>query len=368
MDLEFCAPCLFGLEGPLGNELRHMGVRDVRAEDGRVYFSGDEADLARVNIKSRFAERVLIVAGRTPAGDFDALFEGVRAMPWEQYIPRTGAFPVKGYSHGSAITSVPALQRCVNRAVADRLGRAYGLERLPETGALYQIQFALTRDEAALYIDTSGPGLHKRGYRPAQVEAPLRETLAAALVDIAGYRGRGDFCDPFCGSGTVAIEAALAARGRAPGINRGFAAEKWPNFNISWDRLREEARAREFHRDYSVFASDIDGKAVALARENARRAGVEDIVRFETADAAKFSRPTQGGILVTNPPYGERLLDVRQARELMRDFGAAMKKCPGWQVNIISSDEELEKFYGRRAAKVRKLYNGMIKCGYFMFK
>lgn len=368
MRLDFCAPCLFGLEGPLGNELRHMGAQDVHAEDGRVCFSGTEAELARVNIRSRFAERVLILVGRTPAGDFDALFEGVRAMPWEEYIPKTGAFPVKGYSHGSAITSVPALQRCVNRAVADRLGKSYGLERLPETGPRYQIQFALVRDEAALYIDTSGPGLHKRGYRPAQVEAPLRETLAAALVDIAGYRGRGDFADPFCGSGTIAIEAALAAMGRAPGLGRGFAAERWPNFSIGWAEAREEARSREFHREYRVFASDIDGAAVSMARENARRAGVEDIVRFEAADARRFSRVTQGGVLVTNPPYGERLLDVRQARELIRDFGAAMKKCPGWQVNIISSDEELEKFYGRRAAKVRKLYNGMIRCGYYMFK
>lgn len=368
MRLDFCAPCLFGLEGPLGNELRHMGVENVRAEDGRVYFSGSEADLARVNIRSRFAERVLLVVGRTPAQDFDALFEGVRAMPWERFIPKTGAFPVKGYTHGSKITSMPALQRCVNRAVADRLGKKYGLERLPETGALYQIQFALVRDEAALYIDTSGPGLHKRGYRPAQVEAPLRETLAAALVDIAGYRGKGDFIDPFCGSGTIAIEAALSAMGRAPGLQRGFAAEKWPNFQIGWQEAREEAKSREFHREYHIFASDIDERAVAMARENARRAGVQDIVRFEVSDARKFSRQTQGGVLITNPPYGERLLDVRQARELLRDFGAAMKKCQGWQVNIISSDQELEKFYGRRAAKIRKLYNGMIKCGYFMFK
>ena len=368
MTLTFCAPCLFGLEGPLGNELRHLGLSDVRAEDGRVYFTGTEQDIARVNIKSRFAERVLLVVGRTPAADFDSLFEGVRAMEWERFIPRDGAFPVKGYSHGSAITSLPALQRSVNRAVAERLGAAYRLERLPETGELYQIQFALVRDQATLYIDTSGPGLHKRGYRPAQVEAPLRETLAAALVDIAGYRGRGEFCDPFCGGGTIAIEAALAAKNRAPGLERSFSAERWLNFDIRWDDAREAARAGEFDRDYVLFASDLDEKAVETARRNAKRAGVDRFIRFSVADAARFDRPTDRGILVTNPPYGQRLGDLPEAQRLMRDFGRAVRACPGWQVNIISSDEELEKAFGRRAAKTRKLYNGMIRCQYYMFR
>ncbi len=367
MTLNFCAPCLFGLEGPLGNELRHMGLADVKAENGRVYFTGDEQDIARVNIRSRFAERLLIVVGRTPADTFDALFEGVKAMEWERFIPKQGAFPVKGYTHQSAITSLPALQRCINRAVAERLGRAYGIERLPETGELYRVQFALMRDTAALYIDTSGVGLHKRGWRPAQTEAPIRETLAAALVDIAGYRGRGDFCDPFCGSGTIAIEAALAAKGRAPGLGRSFVSEKWHNFPIRWDDAREEARAREFDREYAIFASDIDEKAVEIACLNARRAGVDGLVRFSVADAAGFSRQTSGGILVANPPYGERMLDIRAARSLLRDFGRAMRSCPNWKVNIISSDEELERFYGRSAQKTRKLYNGMIKCNYYMF-
>ena len=367
MELEFCAPCLFGLEGPVGNELRHMGLKDVRAQDGRVYFKGTERDIAGVNIRSRFAERALIVVGRTRAGDFDSLFEGVRAMEWERYIPRNGAFPVKGYTHDSAITSMPALQRSINKAVAERLGGAYGLERLPETGETYQIQFALVRNEATLYIDTSGPGLHKRGYRPTQVEAPLRETLAAALVDIAGYRGRGDMCDPFCGSGTIAIEAALAAKNRAPGINRTFAAESWRNLRIDWEGVREEAREREFDRDYRIMASDLNPEAVEAARRNARRAGVEKLIRFSVADARKFHLPTDGGIIVTNPPYGERLMDLRAAQELMGDFSRAMKDAPGWQVNIISSDLELERSFGRRAKKVRKLYNGMIKCGYFMF-
>lgn len=367
MEMKLCAPCLFGLEGPVGNELRHMGMRDVRGENGRVFFRGSEDDMARANLKSRFAERILIEVGRFRAGTFEELFEGTRKLPWESYIPRNGAFPVKGWSLESALHSVPDCQAIVKKAVSARLGGKYGLNWLPETGETYQIQFSLLRDEAVLFLDTSGVGLHKRGYRPAQVTAPIRETLAAALVDIAGYRGRGDFGDPFCGSGTVAIEAALAARGRAPGINRSFSAEKWTVSHIDWNALREEARAREYDRDYHIFASDIDEKAVEIARRNAGRAGVDKLITFETADAGKFSRRTEGGIIVTNPPYGERLGDLKEARRVVHEFGKAIKDLSNWQVNIISSDEELERAFGRRARKTRKLYNGMIKCNYYMF-
>ena len=227
MRLTLCAPCLFGLEGPLGNELRHMDMENVAPENGRVYFTGDESAVARANIRSRFAERVLIVLGRFPAHSFDELFEGVRALPWEDFIPSDGAFPVKGWALESALHSVPDCQKIVKKAVVERLRSVYGLSWFSEEGEIFPIQFAIMKNEAALYIDTSGTGLHKRGYRPAQVAAPLRETLAAAIVDIARYRGRGDFCDPFCGSGTIAIEAALAALNRAPGSRREFAAEAW---------------------------------------------------------------------------------------------------------------------------------------------
>lgn len=367
MEFEFCAPCLFGLEGPLGNELRHMGMRDVRGENGRVFFHGSEADMARANIRCRFAERILIVAGRFHAGTFEELFQGTRGLEWERLIPKNGAFPVKGYSLNSALHSVPDCQAIIKKAAAARLGDKYGLKWLPEDGETYQIQFSLMNDEAVLFVDTSGVGLHKRGYRPAQVMAPLRETLAAALVDIAGYRGRGDFCDPFCGSGTIAIEAALAAKNRAPGLTRGFSAESWRNIRVDWGAVRDEARAKEFDREYRIFASDIDGRAVEIARQNAKRAGVERLIKFEAADAGRFSRRTEGGMIVTNPPYGERMLDIGEARRVVGEFGRAMRGAPGWEVNIISSDEELERYFGKRARKVRKLYNGMIKCGYFMF-
>ncbi len=368
MEFGLCAPCLFGLEGPLGNELRHMGMKEVRGENGRVLFSGTEDDIARANVRSRFAERIYIELGRFEARTFDELFEGTRKLPWERFIPGNGAFPVKGHSLNSALHSIPDCQRIVKKAVSTRLGQVYGMKWLPEDGETYQICFAIFSDRASLYLDTSGTGLHKRGYRPEQTAAPLRETLAAALVDLAGYRGRGDFCDPFCGSGTIAIEAAMAARGRAPGMNRSFAAEKWKTLNSGiWREAREEAAAREYDREYTIFAADIDSRAVETARQNARRAGVEDLIRFERADVRSFSLTTTRGVIVTNPPYGERLMKKEEARQLMRDFGRAADRTGNWAVNIISSDDGLETFYGRRAAKTRKLYNGMIRCWYYMF-
>ena len=368
MKLTLCAPCLFGLEGPLGNELRHMDMENVAPENGRVYFTGDESAVARANIRSRFAERVLIVLGRFPARSVDELFEGVRALPWEAFIPADGAFPVKGWALESALHSVPDCQKIVKKAVVERLKSVYGLSWCSEEGKSFPIQFAIMKDEAALYIDTSGTGLHKRGYRPAQVAAPLRETLAAAIVDIARYRGRGDFCDPFCGSGTIAIEAALAALNRAPGLNREFAAETWRCLPHGiWQAERNLARSREYTGDYHLFASDIDPRAVALARENARRAGVEKYIDFSVADARDFSRKTENGTLCTNPPYGERLLEKEAAVELMRAFGKTMRETENWKTYVISSLENFENVYGKRADKRRRLYNGMIPCQLYMY-
>lgn len=367
--LRLCAPCLFGLEGPLGNELRHMGMDSVAPENGRVLFETDEYGLARANIRSRFAERILLELGSFAARSFEELFEGVRALPFEDWLPRDAVFPVKGWSLESKLYSVPDCQSIIKKAAAVRMGRAYGMERLPETGELYQIQFSIMKDEARIYLDTTGTGLHKRGYRPAQVAAPLRETLAAALVDIAGYRGRGEFCDPFCGSGTIAIEAALAAKGRAPGLNRGFAAEKWRALprNI-WREEREAARAREFSGEYRIFGSDIDPKAVEISRANAERAGVADIVEFSVADAREFSRTTERGVIVTNPPYGERLMEKREAERLYTDFGKAFSRVKGWDLCLLSSHTEFERCFGALAGKRRRLYNGMIRCELYIYK
>ena len=224
------------------------------------------------------------------------------------------------------------------------------------------------KDKVCLYLDTSGAGLHKRGYRPAHNAAPLRETLAAALVELARYRGKGDFCDPFCGSGTIPIEAALIARNQAPGLNRHFAAMDWPLLPAEiWPQAREAARAREFTGSYSILGSDLDPKAIEIARANARRAGVEDSLRFEVADAMAFSRDSQRGVIVSNPPYGERILEKQDAEALYRGFGKALQGCSGWQLYLLSSHTEFERCFGRPADKKRKLYNGMIKCDLFMY-
>lgn len=368
MTLSYCVPCLFGLEGPLGGELRRLGMENVTAENGRVRFEGDLAAMAKTNISLRYGERVLIELGSFRAETFDELFEGTRALPWEDLIPKDGVFPVKGHSLNSKLHSVPDCQKIIKKAVASRLGSKYSLAWLPEDGETYQIQFSVMKDTATLYLDTSGAGLHKRGYRPAHVAAPLRETLAAAIVWVTRYRGREDFCDPFCGSGTIAIEAALAAKNRAPGLTRSFAAESWPLAGSDvWSAARDEARAGEFSGGYSIFASDIDPRAVDMARQNARRAGVEDLITFEVADATKFSRATENGILASNPPYGERIMEKREAEALYREFGAAVRGLKNWKTYILSSHTEFERTFGATAEKKRKLYNGMIKCELYMY-
>ena len=367
--LELAVPTLFGLEGLCADELRRLGLSDVRAENGRVLCAARPADIPRVNLNLRTGERVLVLLGSFPAGDFDALFEGVRALPWEDFLPRDAAFPVKGHCLNSALHAVPACQSIVKKAVAARLGAKYGLEQLPETGSLYQIQFAIMKDTASLYLDTTGAGLHKRGYRAVGVVAPLRETLAAAMVMLSKYRGRDPFCDPFCGSGTIAIEAALIAKNRAPGLDRSFSAQKWGFVPASaWMEAADEAMDKEFDGDYDIWGGDIDPKAVAIARSNAEKAGVEDLVRFEVADALSFRRETPYGRIVTNPPYGERIMEKREAEELYRGFGRAFRALPdGWTLSLLSSHTEFERTFGRNADRKRKLYNGMLKCDLFLY-
>ena len=362
-------PCLLGLESLVAEEMKRLQLQNVRAENGRVHCEGTSLDIARLNINLRCGARVLMELAAFPASTFDQLFEGVRALPWEDYIPRDGEFPVKGYSLNSQLHSVPACQSIVKKAAARRLGDAYGMETLPETGNRYQIQFAIVKDMALIYLDTSGEGLYKRGYRAQNMGAPLRETLAAALVTLSRYRGKDPFCDPFCGSGTIPIEAALIAKNRAPGLDRRFAAQRWKTLSSAvWTQAAEEAMDREFHGRYDIWGGDIDPAAVELARHNAELAGVEDCVRFETADAGKFHRDSEYGQLVTNPPYGERLLEKQEAEALYRAFGRAMETMPPkWRILVLSSHTEFERCFGRPADKKRKLYNGMLKCDVFMY-
>lgn len=368
-DLTFAVPTLFGLEGLCADEMRRLNLEGVQAENGRVLCRGSALDIARLNLNLRTGERVLLVLGSFPADNFDALFEGTKALPWERFIPREGQFPVKGHCLNSALHAVPACQAIVKKAVAARLGEKYGLNTLPETGALYQIQFSIMKDTATLMLDTSGAGLHKRGYRAHGVVAPLRETLAAAMVMLSRYKGRDPLCDPFCGSGTIPIEAALIAKNRAPGLDRSFAAQKWKNMDAKlWMDAADEAMDKEFHGTYDIWGGDIDPAAVELARHNAALAGVDDCIRFEVADAAAFHRDSEYGQLVTNPPYGERLLEKKEAGELYRVFGRAMAQMPPkWRIVILSSHTEFERCFGRNAEKKRKLYNGMLKCDAFFY-
>ena len=364
----FCVPTLFGLEGIVSKELTHMGLSDVKAENGRVFFRGTLSDMALANIWLRTGERVLLVVGSFRATTFTELFEGVKALPWEHFIPKDGAFPVKGHSLNSALFSVPDCQSIIKKAVVERLKSKYSLSWFEETGSKYQIQFSLMRDVATLYLDTTGAGLHKRGYRAVAGAAPLRETLAAAMVQLSKYRGREFFCDPFCGSGTILIEAAMIAENRAPGLLRRFAAESWQiSPKNDWHSHRETAKTKMFLRDFELWGGDIDADAISLAKSNAKKAGVDRCITFETADASRFNPRHSKGILVTNPPYGERLLELREAERIYSGFGASMKHNPEFSSYIITSHPEFEHFYGKKAVKRRKLYNGMIKCELYMY-
>ena len=367
-NMEFAVPCLFGLEGLAGDELRRMDMENVRVENGRVLFSGDDRALAKANICLRTGERVLIVLADFPAKTFEELFQGVYHAPLENYIPRDGAFPVKGYCLNSQLMSVPDCQAIVKKAASRRLGEKYNVSWLPETGAKYQLQFSLMNDRAQIYLDTSGPGLHKRGYRANGNDAPLRETLAAAMVTLTRYRGREFLWDPFCGSGTIPIEAALIAKNKAPGAYRRFSAEAfaWLDPKV-WGEVREEAKDKEFRGNYKILGSDNDPKCISLSMANARKAHVDNLIEFRDGDATKMNLPAESGILICNPPYGQRMMEQQSAQRLYAALGKHIRYADGWKKYIITSEPEFEHYFGKRADKKRKLYNGMIKCDYYMY-
>ena len=366
--LTMAVPCLFGLEGLVGDELRRMQMENVRVEDRRVFFDGDFEAMARANVRLRMGERVMILLARFPADSFEALYQGVKAIPLERFIHKDGAFPVKGYSLDSKLHSVPDCQSIVKKAAVDRLGAKYGLTWLPETGDTYQLRFSIMKDVCEVFLDTSGVSLHKRGYRAVGNEAPLHETMAAALVNLSRYRGRDFFWDPFCGSGTIVIEAALTALNRAPGLNRSFGAEHWGCVPQEvWQKVKTEARDLEYRGEYRILGTDIDPATLSIAIANAKKAGVAKYIDFREGDATKLSLPCDTGVLVCNPPYGERMLEQRSAQQLMRAFGRHLKFADGWKKYIISSEAEFEHFFGRQANKKRKLYNGRLQCNVYMY-
>ncbi|MBR2650412.1 MAG: class I SAM-dependent RNA methyltransferase [Clostridia bacterium] len=368
MKLQLVATCLFGLEHLLGEEIEALGYERISTIDGRVTFLGDEEAVALSNVFLRFAERVLIKVGSFPADTFSELFDGTYALPWESFIGKLDAFPVKGHSIKSALHSIPDCQAIIKKAIVKKLGAEYGMTVFPEEGVKYQIEFFILNNEATLMIDTTGMPLHKRGYRRESNAAPIRETLAAAIAKLSRPRENVLLWDPMCGSGTIAIEAAMMMRNIAPGARRPFAAESFPFIGRSrFADAREEARAGEIKTDFEVFASDIDPAAVALTRHNATLAGVADTVTAFTEDALRIDAPGRRATIVTNPPYGERLMELSSAEELYRKMGKHFRSLEPWQAYIITSHREFERLYGRRADKVRKLYNGMIPCYLYQF-
>lgn len=368
MKFEIVATCLFGLEHLLGEEIDALGYERTSTIDGRVTFEGDAEAVALANVFLRYAEHIYIKLGSFRAPTFDALFEGVRDLPFEAFIGREDAFPVKGHAIDSALHSIPDCQRIIKKAIATRLTEKYGIRWFPETGITYRVEFFILKDEATLMIDTSGEPLYKRGYRQKTGPAPLRETLAAAMAAISRPREEVLFWDPMCGSGTIAIEAAMLMNNIAPGAHRAFAAEEFPAVGRArFAAAREEAADLVTHTGFEVFASDIDGEMVAAAQQNARSAGVADTVRVFEADARKISADGRRGTIVTNPPYGQRLGERRAVEALYRDIGVHFRSLAPWQIYIITSDQEFEYYYGKKADKKRKLYNGMIPCSLYQF-
>ena len=363
MKFQMVATCLFGLEHLLGEEIDALGYERVSTIDGRVTFFGDPQAVALSNIFLKYAERVYIKLGSFRAESFEELFEGVRALRWSDFIGRDDAFPVKGHSIKSKLFSIPDCQAIVKKAIVRSMSEVYGISLFAETGVKYQVEFFILNDEATLMIDTSGIPLHKRGYRREANAAPIRETLAAAIAAISRPREDVLLWDPLCGSGTIAIEAARMMRGIAPGVSRSFVAEAFPFVDKKiWREAREEARDLEKKTAFLAYASDIDASCVALTEKNAKAAGVSDVVRTFKCDCRMISADGRHGTIVTNPPYGERMGTEREVEKLYREMGEHFRSLSPWQVYIITSHPSFERLYGKRADKVRKLYNGMIPC------
>ena len=369
MKLEFCCPTLFGLEGIVADELRFEGkLEDVRAENGRVFFTGDFNTLAWANLNLRCAERVLIRLAKFKATNFEELFDNVYKIDWESWIGVNDAFPVKGHILGSKINSLPHTQAMIKKSIVKRLESVYGVSWFEEVGSKVQIQFSIMNDIAEIFLDTSGAGLHKRGYRANSNAAPLRETLAAAMIKVARWRGRDALLDPFCGSGTIAIEAAMIAQRRAAGLTRRFDAEKWDVIPKEvWSNARKNALDNILtDAKFEIYGSDIDKECTELSIANAKKAGVNNLIQFTTEDATKINYINRSGLVFANPPYGERLMDIDEARKLYTLLGKAAGKSNLKQY-YLTSDEEFEKHFGYIADKKRKLYNGMIKCDLYMY-
>jgi putative N6-adenine-specific DNA methylase len=367
--INLIATCAFGLESEVSYELRQLGYVNQQTQAGRVMFEGDFAAMARANMWLRTAERVRWCIGEFAAASFEELYDGIRALPWGDIMEENAMFPVDGNSVRSQLTSVPAIQRIAKKAVVDAMAGKYGMSQLPEDGEPYRIRVSLLDNLATVALDTSGVGLHKRGYRSLAHEAPMKETLAASMIRFSRWKGDRVLVDPFCGSGTILIEGALMARNIAPGLKRSFAGEKWrivPS-NV-WDDARTEASDLAVRsRKLEIKGSDISLSAIELASHHAREMGVDDCISFSRMDVAEFLSPHSNGVIICNPPYGERVGDLEEAADNIRVLGSIFNRHRDWSLYIISPEERFEMYFGKPASKRRKLYNGRIKCNLYQY-
>ena len=368
---ELIAPCHFGLESVLKREIYDLGYEITKVEDGRVTFEGDEEAICRANIFLRTAERVMIQVGRFKATTFEELFQGIKNLPWEEYIPEDGKFWVKKASSiNSKLFSPSDIQSIAKKAMVERMKQNYHKEWFKEDGAAYPVRIFLLKDEVTVALDTSGDSLHKRGYRTMTSKAPLTETLAASLIMLTPWRKDRILVDPFCGSGTFPIEAAMIAANIAPGMNRDFTAEEWTNLidrKLWYECVKEAEDMIDTTVKVDIQGYDIDGDVIKAARENAKRAGVEHMIHFQQRAVADLSHPKKYGFIITNPPYGERLEDKADLPELYTQIGQAYQRLDSWSMFLITSYTETEKYIGRKADKNRKIYNGMLKTYFYQF-
>lgn len=367
--IDLIATAAFGLESEVAYELRKLGYDDQQVEGGRITFRGDIRAIARTNLWLRTADRVQLRMGEFPARTFDELYDQVRALPWAEILPEDACFPVDGKSVKSQLSSVPAVQGVVKKAIVDAMAARYKRQILPETGARYRCQVALLKDIATLTIDTTGDGLHKRGYRPIVAPAPLKETLAAGLIQLSRWHPDRPFADPLCGSGTIPLEAAMIGLNRAPGRHRRFDAEAWPLVPPEiWQEARQEADdllVRD--RTLQIVGSDLSEEAIKLARFHAEQAGLSEHVRFEVKPVKAFQAAGEYGFIITNPPYGERLGEEKEVARLYQEMGEAYMRHPTWSCFVLTSFERFERYFGKPATKKRKLYNGRIRCDYYQY-
>ena len=368
---ELVVPCHFGLESVMKREIYDLGYEVIKVEDGRVTFEGDAEAICRANIFLRGTERVLLQVGRFRATTFDELFEGIKALPWEEFIPENGRFWVKKASSiKSKLFSPSDIQSIVKKAMVERLKQSYDIEWFPEDGAPYPVRVFLNKDEVMVTLDTSGESLHKRGYRLATSKAPITETLSASLIMLTPWHKDRILVDPFCGSGTFPIEAAMMAANIAPGMNREFTAEQWTNFiprQLWYDAVEEAQDMVNLDVEVDIQGYDIDPEVVKAARENAKRAGVDKLIHFQQRPVAELSHPKKYGFIICNPPYGERLEEKADLPELYSQIGEAYKALDSWSMYLITSYENTERYIGRKADKNRKIYNGMLKTYFYQF-